>query len=151
LSKEAQEELLAADKFFSRTGAHPVYEWLEKQGRHVACFDRLYDLPWKQNGEVYEFMVSALLKEAELHGKATFAFREPGISGGDYQGLAQTREWRWSGSAIDSRPQLRGRSDRPAEFGFRRRFASRSASRSAANTCRNGTLHDQAEPSGLPN
>jgi uncharacterized protein YabN with tetrapyrrole methylase and pyrophosphatase domain len=73
LTKEAEAELLAADKVFFRTGAHPVYGWLEKLGKHVACFDRLYDLPWKQGGEVYEFMVSALLKEAELHGNVTFA------------------------------------------------------------------------------
>lgn len=73
LTKEAEAELLAADKIFFRTGAHPVYEWLEKQGKHVACFDRLYDLPWKASDEVYEFIVSALLKEAQLHGKVTFA------------------------------------------------------------------------------
>jgi len=73
LTKEAESELLAAEKIFFRTGAHPVYEWLKKQGKHVACFDKLYETPWKSPGEVYEFMVSALLKEAQLSGKVTYA------------------------------------------------------------------------------
>jgi tetrapyrrole methylase family protein/MazG family protein len=73
LTKEAEAELLRAEKIFFRTGAHPAYEWLQKQGKHVLCFDRLYLLPWKQSGDVYEFMVSALLKEAELQGNATYA------------------------------------------------------------------------------
>lgn len=73
LTKEAETELLTAEKVFFRISAHPVYEWLEQQGKHVACFDRLYELPWKQGGEVYEFIVSALLKEAELKGKVTYA------------------------------------------------------------------------------
>lgn len=47
LTKEAEEELFAADKFFSRTGAHPVYEWLEKQGKHVARFDRHKRARWR--------------------------------------------------------------------------------------------------------
>jgi len=73
LTKEAEHELLTTEKVFFRTGAHPVYEWLQQQGKHVACFDRLYTLPWKDGEEVYEFIVSALLKEAELSGKVTYA------------------------------------------------------------------------------
>jgi uncharacterized protein YabN with tetrapyrrole methylase and pyrophosphatase domain len=41
----------------------------------VACFDRLYMLPWKEGGDVYEFIVSALLKEATLRDKVTYALR----------------------------------------------------------------------------
>jgi tetrapyrrole methylase family protein / MazG family protein len=41
--------------------------------KHVACFDKLYTLPWQQSGEVYDFMVDALIKEAQLHGAATYA------------------------------------------------------------------------------
>jgi tetrapyrrole methylase family protein / MazG family protein len=73
LTKEAESALLAADKVFFRTCAHPAYEWLKGTGKHVVCFDQLYSLPWKQSGEVYEFMVDALLKEAELRGEATCA------------------------------------------------------------------------------
>ncbi len=73
LTKEAESELLTAEKIFLRTGAHPAYEWLKQQGKHVVCFDKLYDSPWKNPGDIYEFMVSALLKEAQLGGKVTYA------------------------------------------------------------------------------
>jgi tetrapyrrole methylase family protein / MazG family protein len=73
LTKEAENELLAADKVFFRTGAHPIYKWLEQRGKHVACFDRLYALPWKEGGDIYEFIVAALLKEATLRDKVTYA------------------------------------------------------------------------------
>ncbi|HUN60722.1 MAG TPA: SAM-dependent methyltransferase [Candidatus Sulfotelmatobacter sp.] len=73
LTKEAESALLAADKIFFRTGSHPAYEWLKGMGKHVVCFDKLYALPWKESGEVYEFMVDALFKESELRGEATYA------------------------------------------------------------------------------
>jgi tetrapyrrole methylase family protein/MazG family protein len=73
LTKEAEAELLAAQKIFFRTGAHPVYDWLKQQGKHVVSFDKLYESAWKNPGEIYEFIVSALLKEAELSGNLTFA------------------------------------------------------------------------------
>lgn len=73
LTKEAEGELLSAEKIFFRTGAHPVYDWLKQQGKHVVSFDKLYESPWKNPGEVFDFMVSALLKECELSGKVTFA------------------------------------------------------------------------------
>ena len=73
LTKEAESALLAADKVFFRTCSHPAYEWLKGMGKHVVCFDKLYALPWKESGEVYEFMVDALFKEAELRGGATYA------------------------------------------------------------------------------
>jgi tetrapyrrole methylase family protein / MazG family protein len=73
LTKEAEHALLSAEKVFFRTCAHPVHHWLVEQGKHVVCFDRLYSLPWKASGEVYEFMVSALLKELELKGNVTYA------------------------------------------------------------------------------
>jgi tetrapyrrole methylase family protein / MazG family protein len=73
LTKEAEIELLGADKIFFRTSAHPVYEWLKTSGKHVVCFDKLYSLDWKDSGGVYEFMVSALLKEVRLKGSVTYA------------------------------------------------------------------------------
>jgi uncharacterized protein YabN with tetrapyrrole methylase and pyrophosphatase domain len=51
LTREAENELLAADTVFFRTAGHPAYQWLEQQGKHVVCFDRLYKLPWKEGGE----------------------------------------------------------------------------------------------------
>lgn len=73
LTKEAESELLGAEKIFFRTSAHPAFDWLKKQGKHVVCFDKLYETPWKNPGDVYDFMVSALLKEAQLSGKVTYA------------------------------------------------------------------------------
>jgi uncharacterized protein YabN with tetrapyrrole methylase and pyrophosphatase domain len=73
LTREAENALLSAEKVFFRTCSHPVHAWLVEQGKHVVCFDRLYTLPWKASDEVYEFMVSALLKEVELRGTATYA------------------------------------------------------------------------------
>jgi hypothetical protein len=73
LTKEVETELLRADKIFFRTGAHPVYEWLREQGKHLVCFDKLYDPVWTNPGDIYEFMVAALFKEAELRGEAVYA------------------------------------------------------------------------------
>jgi uncharacterized protein YabN with tetrapyrrole methylase and pyrophosphatase domain len=73
LTREAESELLAAEKIFFRTSGHPVYEWLRVRGKHLVCFDRLYTSQWNEPTEIYEFMVSALLREAELHGKVTYA------------------------------------------------------------------------------
>ena len=73
LTKEVEAELLRAAKIFFRTGAHPVYEWLRGQGKHLVCFDKLYDTPWANPGDIYEFMVAALFKEAQLRGEAIYA------------------------------------------------------------------------------
>ena len=66
LTREAEAALLGAEKIFFRTGSHPVHDWLRGKGKHVVCFDKLYTLPWKVPGEIYDFIVSALLKEAML-------------------------------------------------------------------------------------
>ena len=73
LTKEAEAALLGAEKIFFRTGSHPVHDWLKEQGKHVVCFDKLYTLPWKVPGEIYDFIVSALLKEATLHEHVVYA------------------------------------------------------------------------------
>jgi tetrapyrrole methylase family protein/MazG family protein len=73
LTKEAEAELLRADKVFFRTGAHPVYEWLRSLGKHVLSFDLLYTTRWPEPEDIYEFMVSALLKEVAIKGEAIYA------------------------------------------------------------------------------
>ena len=73
LTKEVEAELLCADKIFFRTGAHPVYEWLRSQGKHLVCFDKFYETRWANPGAIYEFMVAALFKEAALRGQAVYA------------------------------------------------------------------------------
>jgi tetrapyrrole methylase family protein/MazG family protein len=72
LTKEAERELLLEDKVFFRTCAHPVYDWLHGLGKQLVCFDLLYTFAWTKPGEIYEFIVSALLKEAALRGKAIY-------------------------------------------------------------------------------
>lgn len=80
LTKEVEEELLCADKVFFRMSAHPVYQWLQSLGKHVVCFDLLYTTPWPDPGDIYEFMVAALLKEAALRGEAVYAVPgNPGV------------------------------------------------------------------------
>ena len=73
LTKEGEAELLRADKVFFRMGAHPVYEWLRSLGKQVVCFDLLYTTQWVNPGDIYDFMVSALLKEAISKGEASYA------------------------------------------------------------------------------
>ena len=73
LTKEAETVLLGAEKIFLRLGSHPAHDWLIEKGKHVVCFDKLYTLPWKVPGEIYDFIVSALLKEATLHGQVVYA------------------------------------------------------------------------------
>src|ERR1700686_4869473 len=73
LTKEAEAELLGADKVFFRTGAHPVCEWLRSLGKDVLCFDLLYTTRWTEPGDIYDFMVSVLLNEATCRGEAVYA------------------------------------------------------------------------------
>jgi tetrapyrrole methylase family protein / MazG family protein len=73
LTKEVEAELLGADKVFFRTGTYPVYEWLRGLGKYLVCFDKSYDTRWTNSGDVYEFMVAALFKEAALRGEAVYA------------------------------------------------------------------------------
>ena len=73
LTREAEAALLGAEKIFFRSGSHPAHDWLKEKGKHVVCFDKLYTLPWKVPGEIYDFIVSALLKEAMLHEHVVYA------------------------------------------------------------------------------
>ncbi len=73
ITKEAEDCLLQADKIFFRTSAYPAYAWLEGLGKDLASFDGLYTMAWPGTDEMYEFMATALLKEAGLRGSATYA------------------------------------------------------------------------------
>lgn len=42
-------------------------------GKHLVCFDKLYDARRTNSGDVYEFMVAASFKEAALGGEAVYA------------------------------------------------------------------------------
>jgi tetrapyrrole methylase family protein/MazG family protein len=74
LTKEVESEPLRAEKVFFRTGTHPAYEWLRGQSKHLVSFDKLYDTRWTNPGDIYEFTVAALFKEAALRGEAVYAF-----------------------------------------------------------------------------
>ncbi len=73
LTKEAEAELIRADKIFFRLGSHPVYDWLRALGKQLISFDLLYTTNWPNPEAIYEFMVSAILKEASLRGEVIYA------------------------------------------------------------------------------
>ena len=73
LTKEAEAELIRADKIFFRLGSHPVYDWLRGLGKQLISFDLLYTTNWPNPEDIYEFMVSAILKEASLRGEVIYA------------------------------------------------------------------------------
>jgi tetrapyrrole methylase family protein/MazG family protein len=74
LTKEAERELLQADKIFFRTGSYPAYDWLGGLGKTLVCFDRLYhSFRWPSCEDLYSFMTNALLKEVEIKGSAVYA------------------------------------------------------------------------------
>jgi uncharacterized protein YabN with tetrapyrrole methylase and pyrophosphatase domain len=70
LTKEVESEPLRAEKIFFRTGARPAYQWLRGQSKHLAAFDKLYDTRWTNPGDISEFMVAALFREAALRSEA---------------------------------------------------------------------------------
>jgi tetrapyrrole methylase family protein / MazG family protein len=73
LTKEAETELLQAEKVFFRTAVHPVYEWLKGLGKHLHGFDVVYGMAWAKPEDMYEFMVAALFKEWELRDHVVYA------------------------------------------------------------------------------
>lgn len=72
LTREAEETLLAADRVLFRT-AHPAFDWLRERGRHDYCFDLVYQTPRITYDDVYEFIVQAVVREAETRGRAVYA------------------------------------------------------------------------------
>ena len=73
LTKAAECELLRAEKVFFRTASYPAYNWLHGLGKKVASFDQVYYWPWSSPLEMYNFMVTALLKEVVVRETATYA------------------------------------------------------------------------------
>ena len=73
LTKEVEGELLRSDKVFFRMGAHPVCEWLRSLGKEVVSFDLFYRTPWPNPGDIYDFMVSVLLKEVAIRGDVVYS------------------------------------------------------------------------------
>lgn len=94
LTREAEQALLRVDKVFLRTGGHPVCGWLRDQGKLVICFDHVYAVPWPQPGDVYEFIMNALMTEASLRGMAVY-----GLPGSPVVLEDTTRDLRRRGAA----------------------------------------------------
>lgn len=72
LTREAEDILLAADRVLFRT-AHPAYDWLGERGRNPYCFNLIYRTPGISADQVYHFIVDAVVREAEVRGRAIYA------------------------------------------------------------------------------
>lgn len=72
LTREAEDTLLAADRVLFRT-AHPVSDWLRERDRQIYGFDLVYNTPRITYDDVYEFIVQAVVREAETRGRAVYA------------------------------------------------------------------------------
>lgn len=73
LTREAENELCSADRVFFRMSGHPVCYWLKDQGKDILCFDLIYATPRFTYRDVYVFITSTLVKEAQLRGRAVYA------------------------------------------------------------------------------
>ena len=73
MTREAEHHLRAAAKVFMRTSAYPAHDWLRDLGKTLVCFDGLYRMKWAESADMYEFMATALLKEAANGGAVTYA------------------------------------------------------------------------------
>lgn len=73
LTRQAEEELLSADRVFFRMSGHPVYHWLRQRGATVFCFDVVYAIPRISYDGVYAFIAAAVIKEAHRAGRAVYA------------------------------------------------------------------------------
>lgn len=73
MTREAEQCLLSAAKVFFRTSAYPAFDWLQGLGKTLIAFDGLYALAWPNADALYDFMVTALLKEATLRDSVTYA------------------------------------------------------------------------------
>ncbi len=73
VTREAEQELLAADKIFFRMSALPIYHWLEERGKRLISFDTLYAIPRCSSKDIYGFIADAILREATTNHRAVYA------------------------------------------------------------------------------
>lgn len=73
MTQEAEQHLRGAAKVFFRASTYPAYDWLHGLGKSLVSFDGLYSMPWPDATAMYEFMVTALLREVSLRDEVTFA------------------------------------------------------------------------------
>jgi len=73
LTREAVDVLLGADRIWFRFSSHPVYPWLETQGKEPKSFHGLYDIPQLGYHDIYRFIARALIHDTKRHGRVVYA------------------------------------------------------------------------------
>jgi len=73
LTLEAQRVLSLAKQVYFRFSAHPVFEWVRKQGVECISFDYIYIQPHITYDRIYSLINKALIKVAKRDGQCVYA------------------------------------------------------------------------------
>lgn len=73
LTREAVDVLLGAERVWFRTSNHPVFPWLEDQGRAPKSFHGLYGIKQMGYHDIYRFIARALIHETKRFGRVVYA------------------------------------------------------------------------------
>jgi tetrapyrrole methylase family protein/MazG family protein len=73
LTLEAQRVLALAKQVYFRFSAHPVFEWVRKQGVECISFDYIYLQPHITYDRIYRLINKALIKVAKRDGQCVYA------------------------------------------------------------------------------
>jgi len=73
LTLEAQRVLSLARQVYFRFSAHPVFEWVRKQGIECVSFDYIYAQPGITYDRIYRLINKALIKVAKREGQCVYA------------------------------------------------------------------------------
>lgn len=73
LTREAVDVLLNADRIWFRTSNHPVFPWLEAQGKAPKSFHGLYGIPQMGYNDIYRFIARALIHDTKRLGQVAYA------------------------------------------------------------------------------
>lgn len=73
MTREAEAALTSADRVLLRVSRHPVHAWLRDQGVNVLPLEGLYGMPSVTYEDLYELIVSVVLKEVELRESVVYA------------------------------------------------------------------------------
>jgi uncharacterized protein YabN with tetrapyrrole methylase and pyrophosphatase domain len=73
LTREAVGVLLDAERIWFRFASHPVYAWLEAEGKAPRSFHGLYGIPQMKYRDVYRFIARALIHDTKRFGRVVYA------------------------------------------------------------------------------
>lgn len=73
LTREAVDVLMDADRIWFRFASHPVYFWLEAQGKTPRSFHGLYGIQQMGYRDIYKFIARALIHETKRFGQVVYA------------------------------------------------------------------------------